>query len=383
MRQLVCWRYAQLPPLLEPESVLMHSVLLLDDNPVNLKWLELLVQRLEQAQCTSFTDPAAALDFARTHRVDLVVLDYLMPEMNGLEFIAALRTVEGAQSIPLLMITAHDEKDVRYRALEAGAYDFLPKPVDAAEFLARARNMLKLREASLRLADHAAWLTREVEQATREIRERERETVMSLVKAAGYRDYETGAHISRVGHYAQLIAQGLALPAQEQALVLEAAAMHDIGKVGIPDHILLKPGRLDDAEMQIMREHARLGHELLQGSSSQLLQAGATIALSHHEKYDGSGYPQGLQGTDIPLLGRIVAVADVFDALTSERPYKKPWSLDAAAAYLQAQRGLHFDPQCVDVFLAAWPQVLAIGQRFADEPKALPPLAAQSGASAP
>ncbi len=382
MRQLVCWRYAQLLPLLELESVLMHSVLLLDDNPVNLKWLELLVQRLEQAQCTSFTDPAAALDFARTHRVDLVVLDYLMPEMNGLQFIAALRTLEGAQSIPLLMITAHDEKDVRYRALEAGAYDFLPKPVDAAEFLARARNMLKLREASLRLADHAAWLTREVEQATREIRERERETVMSLVKAAGYRDYETGAHISRVGHYAQLIAQGLALPAQEQALVLEAAAMHDIGKVGIPDHILLKPGRLDDAEMQIMREHARLGHELLQGSSSHLLQAGATIALSHHEKYDGSGYPQGLQGTDIPLLGRIVAVADVFDALTSERPYKKPWSLDAAAAYLQAQRGLHFDPHCVDVFLAAWPQVLAIGQRFADEPKALPPLAAQSGANA-
>ena len=361
----------------------MQSVLLLDDNPVNLKWLEQLVQRLDQAQSIGFTDPAAALAHAREHRVDLVVLDYLMPEMDGLEFIAAFRTLAGTDAIPLLMITAHDEKDVRYRALDAGAYDFLPKPVDAVEFLARARNLLKLREASLRLADHAAWLTREVELATREIRERERETVMSLVKAAGYRDYETGAHISRVGHYAHLIAQGLQLPAQDQALVLDAAAMHDIGKVGIPDHILLKPGRLEEDELQTMRQHASLGHALLKGSSSRLLQAGATIALSHHEKYDGSGYPQGLQGTDIPLLGRIVAVADVFDALTSERPYKKPWSPDAAAAYLQAQRGLHFDPQCVDVFLAAWPQVLAIGQRFADEPKALAPLAAQPGARAP
>lgn len=353
----------------------MQNVLLLDDNPVNLKWLELLVRRLEQAQCISFTEPAAALDYARSERVDLVVLDYLMPEMNGLEFIEAFRALEGADSIPVLMITAHDEKEVRYRALEAGAYDFLPKPVDAAEFLARARNMLKLREASWRLADHAAWLTREVELATREIRERERETVMSLVKAAGYRDYETGAHISRVGHYAYLIAQGLQLSAQDQALLLDAAAMHDIGKVGIPDHILLKPGRLDEAEMDIMRQHASLGHELLKGSSSRLLQAGATIALGHHEKFDGSGYPQGLLGDDIPLFGRIVAVADVFDALTSERPYKKPWSLDDAAGYLRAQRGQHFDPQCVDVFLAAWPEVLAIRQRFADEPQVPPVLA--------
>jgi response regulator RpfG family c-di-GMP phosphodiesterase len=360
----------------------MQSVLLLDDNPVNLKWLELLVQRLEQAQCASFTDPLAALEYARTHHVDLVVLDYLMPEMNGLQFIDAFGAMEGTQSVPLLMITAHDEKDVRYRALEAGAYDFLLKPVDAAEFLARARNLLKLREASLRLADHAALLTREVELATREIRERERETVMSLVKAAGYRDYETGAHIARVGHYANLIAKGLQLSAQDQALMLDAAAMHDIGKVGIPDHILLKPGRLDEAEMAIMREHASLGYDLLKGSSSSLLQAGATIALGHHEKFDGSGYPQGLRGQDIPLFGRIVAVADVFDALTSERPYKKPWSLEDAADYLRAQRGLHFDPQCVDVFLAAWPEVLAIRQRFTDEPKSPAPWVQQPDAAA-
>jgi putative two-component system response regulator len=152
--------------------------------------------------------------------------------------------------------------------------------------------------------------------------------------------------------------------------------------VGIPDHILLKPGRLDEAEMAIMREHARLGYDMLKASSSRLLQAGATIALGHHEKFDGSGYPQGLIGDAIPLFGRIVAVADVFDALTSERPYKKPWALDEAADYLRAQRGLHFDPQCVDVFLAAWPEVLAIRQRFADEPMAPAPSAAQPGGAA-
>jgi len=360
----------------------MQSVLLVEDNPVNLKWLELLVQRLAQTQCASFTDPLAALEYARSHHLDLVVLDYQMPEMNGLQFMAAFGALQGAESVPLLMITAHDEKEVRYRALEAGAYDFLPKPVDASEFLARARNLLKLREASLRLADHAAWLTQEVELATREIRERERETVMALVKAAGYRDYETGAHIARVGHYAHLIANGLQLPAQDQALLLDAAAMHDIGKVGIPDHVLLKPGRLDEAEMAIMREHARLGYDMLKASSSRLLQAGATIALGHHEKFDGSGYPQGLIGDAIPLFGRIAAVADGFDALTSERPYKTPWALDEAADYLRAQRGLHFDPQCVDVFLAAWPEVLAIRQRFADEPMAPASSAAQPGGAA-
>ena len=359
-------RQAQITNSLEIGNCVMQCVLLLDDNQVNLKWLEVLVQRLGNARSVSFLKATDALAYARKERVDLVVVDYLMPVMNGLEFIAAFRSLDDTESIPLLMITAQDEKGVRYSALEAGAYDFLPKPVDGAEFLARARNLLKLRDASLRLANHAARLSIEVDSATREIRERERETVMSLVKAAGYRDYETGAHILRLGHYARLIAQGLALSEQDQALILDASAMHDIGKVGIPDQILLKPGRLDDAELTIMRQHAKLGYELLKDSSSHLLQTGAAIALSHHEKFDGSGYPQGLKGEEIPLFGRIVAVADVFDALTTERPYKKPWPLEQAADYLRQQRGVHFDPQCVDVFLGAWPQVMAIHQKFAD-----------------
>ena len=192
--------------------------------------------------------------------------------------------------------------------------------------------------------------------------------ILALVKAAGYRDYETGAHISRVGLYAELIAQGLGLAPAQQAVLREAAAMHDIGKVGIPDHILCKPGRLDDAEMAIMRTHPQIGHDLLKDSSSALLQAGATIALTHHEKFDGSGYPHGLTGEAIPLLGRIVAVADVLDALTSQRPYKKPWPLEDAGQYLREQSGLHFDPACVHALLAAWPRVRDIGERLADTP---------------
>jgi len=348
----------------------MQSVLLLDDDPLNLQWLQILVGRLSGVQALAFQDPQEALACARAQPLDLVVVDYLMPEMNGLQFIAALGAIGAMADVPVLMITAHDEKEVRYRALEAGVYDFLPKPVDALEFAARARNMLRLRQAQVRLNAHAATLENEVAAATAELRERERETIMALVKAAGYRDYETGAHISRVGLYADVIAQGLGLPLEQQAVLREAAAMHDIGKVGIRDHILCKPGRLDDAEMAIMRTHPQLGHDLLKDSSSRLLQAGATIALTHHEKFDGSGYPHGLAGEAIPLLGRIVAVADVFDALTSQRPYKKPWPMEDAAQYLREQSGLHFDPACVQALLAAWHQVQAIGERLADAPAA-------------
>jgi putative two-component system response regulator len=238
--------------------------------------------------------------------------------------------------------------------------------VDAVEFLARVRNMLKLGEASRHLADHAAWLTDAVRQATQEARLRERETVVALAKAAAYRDEETGEHLLRVAHYAHLIAREIALPVAEQELLLEAAPMHDIGKVGIPDHILCKQGRLDEAELAVMQRHATLGYELLQGSSSALLQAAAQIALGHHEKYDGSGYPQGLVGEAIPSHCRIVAVADVFDALTTARAYKPAWSMDRAKDHLLAGRAVHFEPRLVDAFVAVWPEVMDIRNRFQD-----------------
>jgi putative two-component system response regulator len=262
------------------------------------------------------------------------------------------------------MITANDQKQIRYRALDLGANDFLTKPVDKVEFLARCKNMLTLNDARKKLADQASWLASEVRKATSEILARERETVIRLCRAAEYRDPETGAHILRMAHFSQLIAKGMGLSQEDQELLLEAAPLHDIGKVGIADKILLKPGKLDADEFEIMKQHAIFGHDLLNGSSSIVLQAGAAIAKGHHEKFDGSGYPNGLKGTDIPVFSRIVAVADVFDALTSERPYKKAWELEAAVDFLNNGAGSHFDPACVQAFLNAWEDVMAVRERY-------------------
>jgi putative two-component system response regulator len=206
-----------------------------------------------------------------------------------------------------------------------------------------------------------------VAKATSVIAQREHELIVRLSKAAEFRDPETGAHISRMANYSLIIAEGLRLTAEECDLILQSAPMHDVGKLGIPDGILLKPGKLDADEFAIMQTHTTIGHAILRDSSSQLIALGAEIALTHHEKFDGSGYPAGLAGETIPLPGRIVAVADVFDALTSERPYKPAWTVERARALLEENRGSHFDPACVDAFLADWERALEVRERFADE----------------
>jgi putative two-component system response regulator len=218
------------------------------------------------------------------------------------------------------------------------------------------------------LANRAEWLAAEVAQATAEIAAREKEAILRLSRAAEYRDPETGSHLLRMSNYTRLIAEQLGLSPDEQELLLEASPMHDIGKVGTPDQILLKPGRLTPEEFEIMKQHATIGYEILRDSVSPLLQCAAKLAMAHHEKFDGSGYPQALAGEAIPLHGRIVAVADVFDALTSERPYKKAWTLEAAVDFLKSNSGSHFDPACVEALLAVWPQVLEIRARYYDEP---------------
>lgn len=342
----------------------MQDVLIIDDNELNLILFGALIKKLDNCQSHACPGPLDGLAWAASNTPDLVIVDYMMPDIDGLEFIQRFRALPNCVDVPILMITANDQKQIRYRALDAGANDFLAKPVDKVEFLARAKNMLNLSSARRKLADRAAWLSSEVRKATEVILQRERDTVLRLCKAAEYRDPETGAHILRMAHYSQLIAKNLGLSAELQELLLEAAPMHDIGKVGITDNILLKPGRLDAAEFEIMKQHAAFGYELLKGSTSRVLQAGADIALGHHEKFDGSGYPQGLKGEAIPIFSRIVAVADVFDALTSERPYKKAWTLEQAVDFLYAGSGTHFDPQCVQAFLDGFDDVLAIRDRY-------------------
>jgi putative two-component system response regulator len=341
-----------------------HQVLIIDDTEINLILFAALVKRLDDCVPHTFVQARDALVWLAENDPDLVIVDYMMPDIDGLEFMRLLREIPGRDAVPVVMITANDQKQLRYRALDSGASDFLTKPVDKVEFLARTRNMLLVSDARKQLTDRAAWLADEVRKATAEIVARERETVIRLCKAAEYRDPETGAHILRMAHYSQLIARGMGLTVDDQELLLEAAPMHDIGKVGIADKILLKPGRLDADEFEIMKHHAIFGYELLKGSSSRVLQAGAEIARGHHEKFDGSGYPAGIRGADIPLFSRIVAVADVFDALTSERPYKKAWTLEAAVDFLVKGSGTHFDPQCVQIFLNAWDDVLEIRNRY-------------------
>lgn len=342
-------------------------VLIIDDAQMNVTLLQHLVRKLPDCEPVCFTDPAAGLAWGLANEADLLIVDYMMPEISGTELVAQFRALPRNADIPILMVTANHETELRHHALQIGVTDFLNKPLDNVEFLARTRNMLDLRKSHKQLADRAQWLADEVRKATADIVERERETIICLSKAAEYRDPETGSHILRMAHYSRLIAQQLGLSEDQQNILLEAAPMHDIGKVGTPDMILLKPGKLDEAEFAIMKRHASNGYEILSRSQSPLLKVAAEIAHTHHEKFDGSGYPSGLTGEQIPLFGRIVAVADVFDALTSERPYKRAWALTDAQQFLRDHSGTHFDPQCVEAFMASWDAVQIIRTQFQDE----------------
>src|SRR5438105_1793286 len=282
--------------------------------------------------------------------------------------LASARALPGYEHVPIVMVTVHDDRKVRYAALDAGITDFLTKPVDARECLARCRNLLTLRRQALALEDRRRLLEHMVEDATKEVREREKETLLRLARAGEFRDEETGYHLIRMSRYSRLIAGALGLEHDEAETIELSAPLHDIGKIGIPDHILLKQGKLDDAEWQVMRRHPVIGHEILKGSASKYVRMGALIALGHHEKYEGSGYPNGLVGDHIPLCARIVAVADVYDALTSVRPYQTAWPEQRAFEYLTAQAARHFEPRMAAAFLGLKSEVAQIQREWQDPP---------------
>jgi two-component system response regulator RpfG len=344
-----------------------NTVMVVDDQSTGRAILEQVVRSLDdRVVVEGFARPVDAVVWATRNVSDLVLVDYMMPDMDGIEFVKRLRALPGYEHVPIVMVTVHDDRKVRYAALDAGITDFLTKPVDARECLARCRNLLILRRQHLVLEDRRRLLEHMVEDATREVREREKETLMRLARAGEFRDEETGYHLIRMARYSRLIATALALDADEAQTVELAAPLHDIGKIGIPDQILLKADRLDATEWQIMRRHPLIGHEILKGSASKYVRMGALIALGHHEKYDGSGYPNGLVGDHIPLCARIVSVADVYDALTSVRPYKKAWPSEQAFEYVVAQAGRHFDPRMVDAFRGVKKQVLQIQSEWRD-----------------
>jgi two-component system response regulator RpfG len=345
-----------------------NTIVVVDDQSTGRAILEQVVRGLDDRVVVQpFARPVDAVVWATKHVADLVLVDYSMPDMDGIEFVKRLRSLPGYEHVPMVMVTVHDDRKIRYAALDAGITDFLIKPIDARECLARCRNLITLRRQQLALEDRKRLLEGMVEDATREIREREKETLLRLARAGEFRDEETGNHLIRMARYSRLIADTIGLSHEEAETVELAAPLHDIGKIGIPDGILLKPGRLDDAQLKIMRRHPVIGHEILKGSASKYVRMGALIALGHHEKYDGSGYPNGLVGDHIPLCARVVSVADVYDALTAVRPYKKAWPVDEAFAYLRSQRGRHFDPQMVDAFLGVSGEVARIQQELGDQ----------------
>ena len=347
-----------------------NTAMVVDDQSTGRAILEQVVRSLdERVQVEGFGRPVDAVVWATRHVADLVLVDYMMPEMNGIELAKRLRALPGYEHVPIMMVTAHDDRKVRYDALDAGVTDFLIKPVDARECMARCRNLLTLRRQHLALEDKRRLLEGMVEEATREVRDREKETLMRLARAGEFRDEETGYHLVRMARYSRLIADTIGLEHEEAETIELAAPLHDIGKIGIPDQILLKKGKLDGAEWDTMRSHPLIGHEILKGSASKYVRMGSLIALGHHEKYDGSGYPNGLVSEHIALCARIVAVADVYDALTSVRPYKQAWSGEEAFDFLRAQRGKHFDPHLVDAFIGVQGEVARI-QRELREPEA-------------
>ncbi len=356
----------------------MPSVIVVDDQSVSRVILSELVRSIsDDITAEAFADPVDALTWVRTHPVDLVLTDFKMPHMDGVEFTRWMRQMPGCIDVPLVVITCVLSRTVRYRALEAGATDFLTKPIDHVECRARCQNLLKLRQQQVVIRNRAEWLEGEVREATRAVELREKETLFRLARAGEYRDEDTGNHVLRVARFARLIAEGLGLDPAFIEILEQAAPMHDIGKIGIPDRILLNPNRLNRDEWEIMKSHSRIGYEILHDSPSKYLRMGATIAHAHHECVDGSGYPHGLAGEAIPIEARITTVADVFDALTAWRPYKKPWSIDQAIDYLQNERGRKFDPTCVDVFLANRGQAAEIVQSLADVPPTTAPPANQ------
>ncbi|MDH2313034.1 HD domain-containing phosphohydrolase [Methylobacterium brachiatum] len=337
------------------------DALLVDDSATMRLRLRQMLEAKPDVSVTDYADPAAALVEAQMRAFDLVLVDYHMPTMDGIAFIQEMRTIPHYAQVPIAMVTSDISDAVRLAALEAGATDFLDKSMRGVEQTVRLRNLIRLAKAVRRLAEQAAWLDGEVEAALRHMREREEEIIFRLSLAVEYRDNDTGDHTWRVARYSQIVAEALGLPAEVCRNLYLAAPLHDVGKVAIPDGILLKPGRLDPDEFALIKTHATIGQRILGGSTSELIRLAAEIAEAHHEKWDGSGYPKGLAGPQIPLSARIVAVADVFDALTTQRPYKEAMPFEAALDCIRADSGRHFDPACVEAFCARWPDIRVAG----------------------
>jgi putative two-component system response regulator len=321
------------------------TLLIVDDEPSNLHVLKQILQGSYHLLFAK--DGKKALELGKEKRPDLILLDVMMPDLSGFDVCEELKNDPNTAKIPVIFISALSDIIDETKGFDVGAVDYITKPVNPAIVKARVATHLSL-------------------VSTKELQETQLEIIQRLGRAAEYKDNETGLHVIRMSHYAKLLALAYGFSEQDADKLFQAAPMHDVGKIGIADHILLKTGKLDDEEWKIMRRHPEIGAEIIGEHDSPLLQVARTIALTHHEKWDGSGYPNQLKGEEIPLIGRIIAIVDVFDALTTARPYKKAWAVEEAIEHLQRESGRHFDPQLIPVFLKVMSDVIKVKQRWSE-----------------
>jgi putative two-component system response regulator len=325
-------------------------IMIVDDEPANVDLLRRVLERAGFHKLESTNDPREAASLYVETRPDLILLDLHMPHIDGLAVMDQLNDIVEASYLPILMLTGDMTAEARREALSRGAKDFVNKPFNPDEVLLRIRTLLETRFLYLQIQSHNQMLEAKVRERTRELEAAQIEIIERLARAAEFRDDNTGQHTERVGQMAALLAGELGLPDAQVSLIRRAAPLHDVGKIGIPDSILLKLGKLTPAEFELVKTHTTIGARILSGSHFALLRLAEEIAFSHHEQWDGRGYA-GLAGHQIPLAGRIVTVADVFDALTQKRPYKAAWPVEEAVAEIERQRGRQFDPDVVDAFL--------------------------------
>lgn len=359
------------------QTVKQARILIIDDNLQNIKLL------LEQLKDEGFCNLTGEVNSRRALEVyftkmgqeemlfDLILLDIMMPGVDGFGVIDGIRS--NCLVTPILALTARQDQDTRNRALEKGVSDFITRPFNIKELVLRIEVHLKAHFNTKRLENHTLTLdslvyerTKELEQANQNLTDNYYDMLWRMALMAEFRDNETALHMKRMGHYSILLAKAVGMNVNDAELLLHTAPLHDIGKVDTPDNILLKPGKLNSIEWTRMKNHAETGWIILKDHSSSLIQGAAEIAYSHHEKWDGSGYPQGIKGEDIPLSGRIIAIADVFDALMSRRPYKEPWPLGKVLELLQKEKDHHFEPQLVDQFIRIVPQTMQVNNQYQD-----------------
>ena len=356
--------------------------MIVDDESINIDVVQAYLEEEGFGNFVTTTDSASTVELIRLHKPDILLLDINMPKVSGLDILQSMQRDDELRMIPAVVLTASNDSETKLQALRFGASDFLAKPVDPSELMLRIENVLSAKAYQDHLADHSDRLEQQVKIRTEELLRSRQEAIHCLARAGEYRDDDTGHHVTRVGRYSGIIAEELGFPPPAVDLIEQAAQLHDVGKIGIPDSILHKPGKLDPEEFELIQEHCGIGRRIINplsheesirlkahtsvgmqiigSTTSPVLKMAAVIASTHHEKWDGTGYPRGLAGNEIPIEGRIVAVADVFDALSSKRPYKEAFPLEKCLTILSDGRGKHFDPRVLDAFLKRLDDVISV-----------------------